>query len=331
MKNRNAPALRWGILGTGQIAKKFATDLPFSHTGTLVAAASRSEDSAKAFANDYGGIGMSGYETLLANPDVEAVYISLPNALHKEWSIKAMLAGKHVLCEKPIALNATEAEEMFAVAEKTDRILIEAFMYRAQRQTHQLFQAIKDGIIGELRIIRANFTFSRKPSESDARFQPGAGGGSIMDVGSYCTDFIRMLAGAEPSQIHSIIHQHKYGGVDDYAAGSLGFENGLLATFTCGMTVESDQTAHIAGTTGRIEITRFWRAQEGYTIFRPGETPEKPIPEFISLRDPETRPIYAVEADAFADVVSEKIPNWNPPGNTINNMLVLDELRKLKG
>ncbi len=327
--NRIDPALRWGILGTGQIAKKFATDLSFSNTGSLVATASRSGESASAFAAEYGGIGVDGYEALLANPDVDAVYISLPNILHKEWGIKSLEAGRHVLCEKPIALSAPEAEQMFAAAAKSRRVLIEAFMYRAQRQTQQLFQAIEDGIIGELRIVRANFTFNREPSKNDARFRPDEGGGAIMDVGCYCTDFIRTLAGSEPSRVHSIIHQHEYGGVDDYAAGTLGFDNGLLATFTCGMTVASDQSAHIAGTTGRIEIPRFWRAREGYTIFRPGETPEQPLAERVVLEKDETRPIYAVEADAFAEVVAGKVPNWNPPENTINNMRVLDQLRNL--
>ena len=130
--------MNWGILGTGQIAKKFAGDLPFSNTSRLVATASRSQKSADAFADEHGGVGVERYDALLANPDVEAVYISLPNILHKKWSIKALEAGKHVLCEKPIALNATEAAEMFAVAERSGVFLIEAFMYRAQRQAQQL-------------------------------------------------------------------------------------------------------------------------------------------------------------------------------------------------
>ena len=113
--------LRWGILGTGMIAKKFAGDLPHSHSGKLVATASRSQESATAFATEFGGRGVGNYEALLSDPEVEAVYISLPNTLHKEWSIRALEAGKHVLCEKPMALNAADAEEMFAVAERCDR------------------------------------------------------------------------------------------------------------------------------------------------------------------------------------------------------------------
>ena len=200
-------------------------------------------------------------------------------------------------------------------------------MYRTQKQTQELFQKIADGLIGEIKLVRANFTFSREASASDARYQEGEGGGSIMDVGCYCTDFIRELAGSEPSEVHSIIHRHPIGGVDDYAAGTLAFDNGLLATFTCGMTVVSDQTAHISGTTGRIEITRFWQAREGYTIYRPTDDPMNPTAEFISP-EKESRPIYAVEADGFADVVRGRISNWNPPANTIGNMRVLDQLRK---
>jgi len=323
--------LRWGILGTGQIAKKFATDLSQSKTGSLVATASRSLKTATHFADRYGGSGMEGYDALLRNPGVEAVYVSLPNRFHKEWSIKALAAGKHVLCEKPIALNARDAEDMFTAAEKSGRLLVEAFMYRAHPQTQQLFRAVRDGLIGDVKIIRANFTFSRKVSSHDARYSSGEGGGSIMDVGCYCSDFIRSLAGCEPSEVSGVIHRHECGGVDDYAVATLGFESGLLATFSCGMTVVSDQSAHIAGTTGRIEILRFWQAKEGYTVFRPSENPEIETRDRIPPIPEETRPLYAIEADAFADVVAGRVPNWNPPENSINNMGLLERVKTCAG
>lgn len=315
----NQKSLRWGILGTGMIAKKFAGDLPHSNSGVLAGAASRSMDTAQSFADEFGGEAFEGYDSLLSSEDIDAVYISLPNILHREWTEKSLSVGKHVLCEKPMALNSEDARAMFAHAEKCDRVLIEAFMYRAHPQTQKLFDLVADGAIGDLQLIRTNFTFSREASKSDARYQADAGGGSLMDVGCYCTDFIRTLAGAEPSGMAAFPHIHELG-VDDYAVGTLSFDSGLLATFTCGMTVVSDQSAHIAGTKGRIEIMRFWQGKEGFTLVRPnGDT------EFFAVEEP--RPIYAVEADAFADVVFGAV-NWNPPENTINNMKVLDELRK---
>lgn len=310
--------IRWGILGTGRIAGKFAAELPFSRTGRLVATASRTMESAAAFAARHGGDPIAGYDALLAREDIDAIYLSLPNILHREWSIAALEAGKAVLCEKPMALDVAEAEEMFACAKRKGGLLIEAFMYRAHPQTRKLFDLVASGAIGEIRLIRSNFTFSREASPDDARFQAGPGGGSLMDVGCYCVDFNRTLLGAEPDRVECIAHRHEFG-VDDYAAGLLGFPGGELATFTCGMTVVSDQTAHIAGTEGRIEITRFWQGKEGFSLISPGGAVER-------FEVEESRPIYAVEADAFAGVMRGGA-NWNPPENTLANLRVLEKLR----
>jgi len=314
---KSARTFRWGILGTGRIAARFASELPRSRTGILVATASRTAESAAAFARAHGGEGLVGYEALLRRDDLDAVYISLPNALHREWTLAALDAGKHVLCEKPMALDLVEAREMFRRSAQRGRVLVEAFMYRAHPQTRLLFETVAKGAIGEVRLIRANFTFFREASAEDARFQPGPGGGSLMDVGCYCVDFARTLCGEEPDRVRSLIHRHELG-VDDYAAGLLGFPGGALATFTCGMTVLSDQTAHIAGSEGRIEIPRFWQAKEGYSLVSPKGTVDK-------VRVREKRPLYAVEADAFAEVVAGA-PNWNPPENTLGNQRVLEEL-----
>jgi predicted dehydrogenase len=316
------PPLRWGILGTGMIAGRFAADLPSSRSGRLAAVASRSAESAAAFAKKHGGEPVTGYEALLARPDIDAVYLSLPNALHHEWTLAALDAGKHVLCEKPMALSEAEAREMFDRAEATGRVLIEAFMYRAHPQTRLIHETVASGVIGEIRLIRTNFTFNRAASPVDARFQAGPGGGSLMDVGCYCVDFTRTLLGAEPDRVECVAHRHEFG-VDDYAAGLLGFPTGALATFTCGMTVLSDQTAHIAGTEGRLEVTRFWQGKEGFSLVSPKGKVKK-----FSVK--EKRPIYAIEADAFADVVTGA-PNWNRPENTLANLRVLEQLRRGAG
>lgn len=317
---KSACSFRWGILGTGRIAARFASELPQSHTGVLVATASRSAASAEAFARTHGGDAVTGYDALLRRDDLDAIYLSLPNPLHREWTLAALDAGMHVLCEKPMALDAAEAREMFRRSAQRGRVLLEAFMYRAHPQTKLLFETVAAGAIGEVRLIRANFTFHREASREDARFQEGPGGGSFMDVGCYCVDFIRTLCGGEPDRVQALAHRHEFG-VDDYAAGLLGFSNGALATFTCGMTVLSDQTAHVAGTEGRIEIPRFWQAQEGFSLISPSGAVER-------FEVKESRPLYAVEADAFAEVVAGA-PNWNPAENTIGNLRVLEELRKV--
>ncbi|MCB1205563.1 MAG: Gfo/Idh/MocA family oxidoreductase [Verrucomicrobiae bacterium] len=314
-----ARPFRWGILGTGNIASKFAAELPRSRSGRLVASASRSTENAAAFAKTHGGEAITGYDALLAREDIDAIYLSLPNALHCEWTLAALDAGKHVLCEKPMALDSSEAREMFRRSAQRGRLLIEAFMYRAHPQTRLLFDTVASGAIGEIRLVRANFTFRREASREDARYQAGPGGGSLMDVGCYCVDFARTLLGREPDRVECLAHRHEFG-VDDFAAGLLGFGSGALATFTCGMTVLSDQTAHIAGTEGRIEIPRFWQAKEGFSLISPKGTVEK-------LRVREKRPLYAVEADAFAEVVAGA-PNWNAPENTLGNLRVLEQLRE---
>jgi len=315
--------LNWGILGTGMIACKFAEDLPQSNTGKLIATGSRTQDSADRFVGEYGGKGVEGYETLVNDPEVQAIYNSLPNGLHHEWSIAAMRAGKHVLCEKPFALNLKEAEEMFAVAEETGMVLIEAFMYRAHPRTQKLIETVRSGAIGDLRLIRSNFTFYREPSMNDARYHPSQGGGAIMDVGCYCMNLTRQLADSEPTEMEAVAHLYEGNGVDDYAAGVLRFGDELLAIFTCGMTVESDQGTYISGTKGSIEVEAFWFCENEFRLIKGGKE------EVVAVE--ESRPLYAVEADAFAASVLDGVAPWISSADTLGNMKVMDALRASAG
>jgi len=143
----------------------------------------------------------------------------------------------------------------------------------------------------------------------------------LMDVGCYCLDFARALARAEPVEAEAVLHRHE-SGVDDYGAGVLSFPGGEIAAFTCGMTVASDQTAHLAGTEGRIEVPRFWFAEGGFTLHRPGEAPRR-IEASAAAR---AKPVYATEADAFAEVLGGA-PNWNTPENTLGNLRLIERLR----
>lgn len=315
-------SLRWGILGTGMIARKFAEQLPQCPHGELAAVGSRSHETAAAFANEFGGKPCDSYEALLNDADVDAVYVSLPNGLHHEWTILALEAGKHVLCEKPLASNARQAEEMFAAAERTGRVLVEAFMYRAQPAVQRAIDLVREGAIGELRLIRTNFTFCRDARAEDARYQPGMAGGSLMDIGCYCVNFSRAVAGAEPSSVHAVAHLHELG-VDDYAAGTLDFDGRVLAVFTSGMSVQSDWRAVFGGSAGAIAIDNPWLGADRIALTRRGETE--------TIEAPAPMGPYALQADRFAATVCDGQPSVVTANDSIGNMRVLDQLRRQVG
>ena len=167
------PILRWGILGTGNIARQFAGSFPTAVRGRLAAVGSRRAETARAFATTYAaGEAFGSYEELIVDKNVDAVYVSLPNSMHREWTIKALNAGKHVLCEKPVASNAAEAQEMFDVANRATRVLMEAFMYRSHPLIHAVMDAVKSGKIGRLRLIRTSFCFRVWNTKNNIRFDP---------------------------------------------------------------------------------------------------------------------------------------------------------------
>ncbi len=310
--------MKWGVLGTGKIAGKFAAELRAADGQTLVAAGSRKQATAAQFCLEHGGKPLASYEQLLDEPSVEAIYISLPNTLHHPWTLKALRAGKHVLCEKPMATSADQAEEMFAAAKKNDRILVEAFMYRSHPVMPKLLQAIHDGAIGDVRLIRSHFTYHRESSANDVRYQADLAGGSLMDVGCYCINFARAVAGREPNRVHVSAHSHEFG-VDDYAAGTLDFPGGIFAVFTCGMTVHADRTSYIGGTEGYLQIDTPWFSNGRFDIVRPDGT------ETVTASS--DKGPYALEAEAFARAAAGAKP-WITAEDTLGNMRVLDELRR---
>ncbi len=251
--------LRWGILGTGNIARQFSIGVADSKRSVLQAVGSRSKESARAFASAHQiTTAHANYEELLADPNVDAVYNSLPNTLHHRWTIAALKAGKHVLCEKPFAVDSAEAREMFDVARQCRRVVVEAFMYRS----HPLIKAVQDtvnrGVIGEVKLIRTSFCYRTTKIAGNVRFDPKLAGGALMDVGCYCINFSRLFAGCEPVKVHGQAHFHP-SGVDELTTATLGFSNGILATFACGMSAHADNTATICGTEGYIEIPVPWK------------------------------------------------------------------------
>jgi predicted dehydrogenase len=316
--------LKWGILGTGNIARKFAAQLPQSSRAELTSVGSRSDQSAARFAEEFGGSAHGDYQAVLADSNVEAVYVSLPNSLHHQWTIRALQSGKHVLCEKPIASSLAEAEEMFDAARRTGRVLIEAFMYRCHPAIEKLIAMVHSGTIGRIKLIRSHFTFNRPDAPDDVRFQPDLAGGSLMDVGCYPINLCRALVGGEPTGMHAVAHRHA-SGVDDYAAGCLDFGGEALAVFTCGMTVEADRSTYVGGSEGYLEIDTPWFSDGSFTLVTEKGARRE------TLRVPAPMAPYALEAEAFAATVRDGADPWISEADTRGNMRILDELRRQVG
>lgn len=339
-----ASKLRFGILSTGNIARQFATGVRQSLRCELVAVGSRSRESAQAFASaQQAGKAYGSYDELLADRDVDAIYIGLPNTMHHEWAIKGLRAGKHVLCEKPFAMNIREAEEMFAVAAQTGKKLVEAFMYRAHPQTLKLVETIRSGVIGEVRLIRTSFCYKTSKIAGNIRFDAALGGGALMDIGCYCLDFSQLIAGAFPTRVTAAARLHP-SGVDEMAVGTVEFPGGVIADYACGMTAATNNAAYVCGTEGYIEIPVPWKPPVGNAQFtiaqgiRPrmdGPSPAQAAP--AAPTGPQTikvdadRDLYSYEADAFAAAVLDSAPPHMPRENTLSNMRLLDELRKQVG
>jgi predicted dehydrogenase len=274
---------------------------------------------------------------VIKDPQVDAVYVSLPNSMHCEWTIRALEAGKHVLCEKPLASNEAEAKEMFDAARSSGKTLVEAFMYRAHPQTREVMEKVRRGAIGEVKLVRSSFCYRTNRIEGNIRFDPALAGGSLMDVGCYCINFSRMVAGArvEGIEANGVLNEK---GVDELVVGNLKFANGVVAGFTCGMRVQADNTAYICGSEGYIEVPWPWKPQPRgakYWIKRSapprqdgGKTDTPPAEEFEVNAGMD---LYALEADDFVETILRGRPPMVSEEETMATMKVLDEMRKQVG
>ena len=257
-------ALRWGILSTANITDKLldsGTDQEF------VAVGSRDGARAEAYAREKGIARAHGsYEALLADPDIEAIYNPLPNALHVEWSIRALEAGKHVLCEKPLSRRPEDVDRAFDVAEREGRVLAEAFMWRHHPQVARARELLDGGAIGDLRIIRAHFAFPVADPD-DIRLQPSLDGGGLMDVGCYCVSGCRTLAGAEPERAwaEAVPGGH---GVDVALAATLRFPGDVLAHLDCGLSYPGGSRLAAAGTEGSFALADPWHGNDAVIELR---------------------------------------------------------------
>ncbi len=322
--------VRWGILSTAKIATtKVIPGMRRAARAEVVAIASRDAATAQAVADRVGIPRAHGsYEALLDDPDLDAIYIPLPNHLHAEWTIKALQAGKHVLCEKPLAITAADAEAMFAAAHAAGRRLVEAFMYRHHPSWLAVRRLVDEGRIGELIAVDSWFSYYNDDA-ANIRNIAAYGGGALYDIGCYNVNLSRWLFGGEPVSVSGAIRRDPASGVDVLTTGTLGFANGV-ASFTCATRAEPDQRVHIYGSTGRIVVEipfnippdRPSRIQ----VVAGGQPPVAPGVEVLEFPPADQ---YACQADAFAAMILDGAEPQTPPSDAVANLRVIEELLRV--
>jgi len=325
-----ADKIRWGILSTARIGQGAVIPaIQKSRNGEVVAVASRDLGRGQAFAKQAGIPKAYGsYEAMLADPEIDAIYNPLPNDQHGPWSIRAAEMGKHVLCEKPIASNADEAQKMADVFAKQGKLLMEAFMYPFHPQTVKVKAMVDSGAIGQIRLMTANFTFFID-DEDDIRLKKDMSGGSLMDVGCYCVSVMRLMTGEEPDKVTALARFGQRSQVDELMVGTLSFPSGAVGHFGCSFRSPLNQNYEVQGSEGRILvergfvpfrpdpkapiIIRYWHGQgEGGTKYE--EIPVEPADQ------------YTLMAEEFADAILHKRSLRFPAEYSVKQMRVLDML-----
>jgi predicted dehydrogenase len=252
-------SVKWGILSTARINDLFLAGVRQSETVEVVAVASRDAATAERYARERSiGRAYGSYDALLADPEIDAVYISLPNSFHVEWSIRALEAGKHVLCEKPLGRRIADVERAFDTAERAERLLMEAFMWRHHPQTRRLTELIAQGTVGRVRVIRSAFSFF-EANPDNVRLSAAIDGGALMDVGCYCVSASRLIAG-EPLRVSA--EQARGGdGVDVALAGTMRFPDDVIAYFDCGLALAGRGELEVIGEHGSLYVADPWHCR----------------------------------------------------------------------
>jgi xylose dehydrogenase (NAD/NADP) len=255
---RETNKLRCGILGTGWMLGKFADTFPLIDEALLMAVASRDAQRAQAAASKRNiPRAHASYESLIADPEIDVIINALHNGLHCEWTVRALEAGKHVLCEKPLACSSAEVEKMFAAAHANQRWLMEGFMYRFHPQMAEAKRRVAAGEIGRVLYIRSHRAAGGR-GRDNPRYWRDAGGGALMDIGCYCVNLSRFFADGEPQRVEANAHFDEQTGVDLTLSGSLQFGGDITAHFVCSMEAEPSYAAEIIGTEGRLLIPHPW-------------------------------------------------------------------------
>ena len=315
--------LRLGLLSTAKITGAILDGARDAAGVEVVAVASRDRARGEAFAAENGiGLAYGAYEDLLADDDVEAVYVPLPNKLHLPWSVRALEAGKHVLCEKPLSRRVAGVEEAFDAAERADRLLMEAFMWRYHPATETVVRLIGSGEIGRLRVVRAAFGFALDPGADNVRWSDELEGGALMDVGCYCVSALRLLAG-EPVRV-AAERIDGGAGVDARMAGVLRFDGDVLGTFDCAFDVPYRAAIEVVGETGTIVSRDPWHgANPGVSILRPDVEPED-VP--VDAANP-----YAREIEDFSRAIRDGRPPRLGRADAIGQARVIEALYAAAG
>lgn len=322
-KTTSAP-LRWGVLSTAKIARKFVIPamMPAQNTELLGIASRRPEAAEEAASalnipRSYGS-----YEALLADPEIDAVYNPLPNHLHAEWTIKALEAGKHVLCEKPLGLNAAEVARMRVAAEaRPDQLLMEAFMYRQHPQWNFVINEIRSRRIGRVQLVQAHFSYYNT-NKNDIRNTAAFGGGGLLDIGCYCVSAARWIFGREAEQVIGHQIHHPETGVDIITTGMMDFGDGM-ATFSCGTAVNGWQGIIISGTDGRIELPIPFNPPAGESaqvrVYARGSEQMYEAPAVDQ---------FTLQAEAFAAGVQNNTAPLISLDESAANMYTIDQIRR---
>lgn len=315
-----ATSLRWGVLGTANIGRAVNPAIHAAHNSTLVAVASRDAATARAYAEQWSIPRYhASYLDLLTDAEIDAVYIPLPNGLHKEWTIRAAEHGKHVLCEKPLAMTADECREMHDAAVAHGVKLMEAFMYRFHPRTERVIELVHGGALGTLRAIRSAFTF-RLTQPANVRFDPALGGGALFDVGCYCVSATRTIAAAEPVEVQAWA-TYTDRDVDEQLAGSMRFASGLVAHFDCALNQEQRQFYDIGGTDASINVEyAFNPGQRELSLVQRGVNRDERHEEFASIDQ------YRLMVEHFADCALHNRPVRHDALEAAANMTVIEAL-----
>lgn len=322
--------VRWGILACGNIAKAFATALKDCPDSVLHAVSSRDVKKAKAFADEHGAPQAYGsYEAMLADPEVDAVYIATLHPFHLDWIGHSVYAGKHVLCEKPLTMNLREAKRAKKIADDKRCLLREAFMYRHHPQTQKVVDLVTSGVIGKVRMIEANFCFNSGVSPESRLQAKTLGGGGILDVGCYTMSFARLIAGrahgrlfAEPVELKAVGHLDSQTRTDMWTTAVMRFEGDILAKTTCAVQMNGENKVVILGEKGRITVAEPWFCKGEVRVDFDDDTAAQ-------VFAPNTeRNLYSYEIEAFTAEIRGRPIAENAVGmrydDTLGNMRALD-------
>ena len=321
------PEVRWGVLSAARIAReKVIPGIQRAERCRVVSIASRDVARATEVARQAGIPTAHGsYEGLLADPEVDAVYLPLPNHLHAEWAIAAARAGKHVLCEKPLALTSADAQRMIGAAEAEGVRLMEAFMYRLHPSWVAVRELVASGRIGRLVAVQSWFSYFND-DPTNIRNILAFGGGALYDIGCYSVNLSRMLFEGEPTRVEASIQRDPLSGVDILTSGLLEFDGGV-ATFACSTRAEDDQRVHVYGTEGRISIGIPFNVPPDRPthifVTHGGQPPVDPATETITF---EAADPYSVEAAHFAAAILDGGPTPVPPADAVANLRVIERL-----